>query len=699
RKLITQGSDKTVRVWETHSGKELRRLDIKTKWADSICISPNGKLAAVWAQESQRTLRLWNLEAGKEVRQWTFPDVVGSAAFSPDNKILAVGYGSFQGSGGRIVLWELESGKEIRASPRGDTGTVTALAFAADGKTLASAGFGWSMRFWDVGSMKELRATPLLPPLHTVHQLAFSTDGKMLFSRGGENQVRLWDVASGKERIPAAGPSESIHGLAYSPNAKLVAAASANKIWLWSATTGKLVRALVGPGLSSVSDAAFSADGKLLLALLRDNSNEWDGTIQLWDVETGKERRRIQTIQTMGDRIRAIALAPDGRTVAGWGPLTPGVVHIWRLDAATKPRAFVVPSADPLLGFVGSPRLDILRFSPDDKVLYAVSGLHFSILRWNLATGKALPPIGQGGGTPDKIALSPDGRSLAALRSGALYLYEIASNQTRLVKKTPGYAGSVAYSPDGSLLALAYSGDPYCRENAVEAIEKEQVRVVRVADGKVIHRFAGHRGGINCVRFSPDGRTLASGGQDTTVLLWDVTLVRKDAVKEAPPLKPAKLAELWKGLRGTAAEAHGCMWTLISVPSQSVPFLRERLKPVAAADAERFPRLLKKLESDRFAEREEATRELKKLGDSAETALRKAIEGKPLLETRRRVQALLDDLDGSERLRALRAIEVLERLGDKPARDLLRRFSQGAAGAWLTEEARTTLRRLERRPK
>jgi WD40 repeat protein len=138
-----------------------------------------------------------------------------------------------------------------------------------------------------------------------------------------------------------------------------------------------------------------------------------------------------------------------------------------------------------------------------------------------------------------------------------------------------------------------------------------QVRVIRVADGNVIHRFTGHLGNIHGVSFSPMGRTLASPGQDTTVLLWDVK-AHKDAAKESPPLTPEKLAELWKGLRGTAAEAHVCMCILIAAPGQTVPFLGEKLKPIAALDAERFARLLKKLDSDQFAQREQATQELKK---------------------------------------------------------------------------------------
>jgi RNA polymerase sigma factor (sigma-70 family) len=699
RKLISWGSDNTVRVWEAHSGKELHQLDGKEFGSKNWHISgfsPDGKLLAVsiWIDNGQQSiLNLWNLETGKEVRQRAYPN--NGAAFSPDGKILAIAEANPNQSS-RIVLVDVESGKELAASPS-KKGSMYALVFAPDGKTLASGESGQSksgpcIRLWEVRSMKEIRATsPLSGPYNSVSQLAFSPDGKTLISRSSENHVRLWDVASGNERIFAQGPSQLIRCLAFSPNAKLVASASANRIWLWSATTGKLWRILESPEHYVVA-ATFSPDGKVFISV------SVDGTLQLWDPDSGKELRRIQTIK--GRFVQHAALAPDGETIALWDSEVPQTIVLWNIRTGEKQRDLGVPSEEAGV----RQTLYALQFSPDGKTLYACSGTDTRILRWDAASGKDLPSIGKHDGGVNGIALSSDGRSMAALSlSGALYLWETATGQARLVLKDVGFSTHVAFSPEGSLLALVNSGNHRLREGKKEIVRgvenREQVRLVRVADGKVIHRFTGHLGGINRVSFSPDGRTLASGGQDTTVLLWDVTKMLKNAAKETPSLSPEKIALLWQGLGGTAAEAHGCMGTLISAPAQSVPVFADKLKPVAAVDAERFARLLKKLESDQFAEREEATRELTKLGDAAEPALRKALEEKNPLETRRRLQALLDDLDGKERLRSLRAIEVLERIGDPPARDLLRRLAGGAAGAWLTNEARLSLQRLEQRGK
>ncbi|HEY7315458.1 MAG TPA: sigma-70 family RNA polymerase sigma factor [Gemmataceae bacterium] len=677
QKLITWGTDKTVRLWETATGKELRQW--KGEDWEVRGTSPDGKLLAVTKKGSETLLHLLDAESGKEIRQLSHSATVGRVAFSPDGKRLAVAGGKI-GQPKRIAVCDLGSGEEV-GSLAGHTDAVFALTFSPDGKRLASGGYDKSIRIWDLASKKEVHpAHHLRTP---VYLLTFSRDGKTLISRGAENHVRVWDVATWRERLLTDGPGWAIASVAYSPDGKLVATASSNTIWLWSTSTGKLSRTLQGHE-GTVSAIRFLPDGKSLI------SGSYDGLIRTWDLGSGKEQRRMSIGKGW---VEKVALSPDGRTQAAWSGETWQQVHLFHAGTGEKLRTVEVSSEQP--GVIAT--LSSLCFSPDGKTLYAASGTHLSILRWETTTGKALPPLGKHDGGLNGLALAPDGRSVAAVTmDGTLYLWEIATGQTRLVGKDAGYATTVAFSPDGRLLAVANTGrHQLVRGNEVipSGVEnRETVRLVRVADGKVVRRFTGHLGGIGCLSFSPDGRTLASGGQDTTTLLWDVT--NSDAA-EAPVLKPEKLTALWERLRGKAAESYGCMNALIASPAQAVPFLGGKLKAVVAVDAERFAGLLKKLESDQFREREEATRELKKLGDSAEPALREALKRNFPLETRRRLQALLDGLDTGERLRTLRAIEVLERIGDKPARDLLRRLSKGAAGAWLTEEARTTLRRLK----
>jgi hypothetical protein len=140
------------------------------------------------------------------------------------------------------------------------------------------------------------------------------------------------------------------------------------------------------------------------------------------------------------------------------------------------------------------------------------------------------------------------------------------------------------------------------------------------------------------------------------------------------------------------------MFRLLSAPAQTVGFVGGHLQPVVAADPQHVAALIKQLDSQQFAEREAASRELTKLGEAAEPALRKTLQENLPLETKRRVEMVLAKISG-ERLRTLRAIEILERIATKDARELLRRLADGAAGAWLTEESRLTLERLQQRAK
>src|SRR5262249_31532171 len=130
-------------------------------------------------------------------------------------------------------------------------------------------------------------------------------------------------------------------------------------------------------------------------------------------------------------------------------------------------------------------------------------------------------------------------------------------------------------------------------------------------------------------------------------------------------------------------------------------FLRRQLRPAEAAGEERLTRLIADLDADEFADRERAARQLERLGEQAETALRRALKESPSAEARRRAGLLLGRLRGPPPspalLRASRAVEALERIDTPEARQLLETLARGAPGARLTREAKTSLERLTRR--
>jgi hypothetical protein len=354
---------------------------------------------------------------------------------------------------------------------------------------------------------------------------------------------------------------------------------------------------------------------------------------------------------------------------------------------------------------VDGPDVGGMSFSGDGRLL-VVWNTNLTVTVWDAATGQKLRQFAgpdkkgrvTGGGA--SAALSWDGRLLAfgfealnAQRPIVPVLDTATGDEVCRFTVAEDHCYPLTFSPDGRTLALGG-----WREGAAGT-----VYLGEIATGGERRHFTGHRGPIGSAAFAPDGKTLVSGAHDTTALVWDLSGRLAAGDPWGRPLSADELKAQWSILAGTdAAAAYRAVQALAADPPHAVPYLRERLRPVALVEEKRLTELLAALASDQFKVRDQATLELEKLGESAAHALRKALAGEPALERRRRLERLIDKQErerwspAPERLRTRRALEVLERASTPEARQVLRSLAGGAPGAWLTQDAKGALTRLSK---
>jgi tricorn protease-like protein len=450
--------------------------------------------------------------------------------------------------------------------------------------------------------------------------------------------------------------------VAFAPDGKSLAVAGRDgTIRLWDMATGKKLREW-SAHLGEARSVAFSPDGKAVA------SGGDDFQVYVWEVATGKPLRRLQGHD---DVVAAVAFSPDGNTLASAGQDT--TVRLWDLAGGKGPRVL-----EGHRSWVQS-----LSFSPDGKLLIS-GGRDARVLLWDVTAGKQVRRLHGEQGQVWAVAFSPDGRTVASAGNGeSLHLWDATTGQElRAIREFQG-AYAVAFSPDGR--ALIGGG-------------KEGVRLWEVATGEVANTLQGRAGAVLAVAFAPDGRRVGFGGEDSAVRIVDAA-----NVSDRPAFKDNReILAFWNRLgEAHARQAFHGVWALADAPGQTLPVLREHLRPAARVAPARIATLIAELDSDQFAVRKKAGEELEGLEDRAEAALKKALEGKPPLEMQRRLEDLqekLKDLPRSpQRLRCLRSLQVLEHIGSPEAIRLLETLAAGDPNAWLTREARGSLDRLARR--
>ena len=412
---------------------------------------------------------------------------------------------------------------------------------------------------------------------------------------------------------------------------------------LWDAVTGGAWKP-DQTAQGGIASLALAADGKTVAAAT------WDGTTRVANATSGQV---LKVLPTFGP----ITFLPGGNTLLTGGR-DRGDLRLWDLSTFASEAIGSHP------GY-----LSHLAVSRNEKRL--VSDGYRSMCIWDLPARKQLHKIDVASSIIGS-SLSADGEILAtACQDGEVCVRDTTSGKVLWKRQNQDVAGGIAISSDGTLAAWAgmvdhgrtypvhvaeartgkhlftLSGDwapgitclLFSADNRLifgGSSHSSRVFVWEVATGEQRTVLSGHTGDVTCLATSADGAILASGSQDTSVLIWDLT-GGHDVVAGAEEFDGTKLEKLWEEL-GTkrAAAAYAAMRTFRQNPHKAIAYLSNKVRSV----------------------------------DAAQVA-------------------------GSEKLRLGRVLEIFEWIGDESARQFLREMAEKQPESWLAGEAGRSLERLK----
>lgn len=517
--LASGGSDNSIVLWQTKSGRQLRALNAHTGFVRSLAISTDGQFLA--SGSNDRTIKIWNVAEGRALFTLNGHEgPVEGLAFSRDGRWLASG-----SSDKTIKIWDLSSRKEIQSLNRRTAG-VSVLSFNGKNELLAAAE-GNVIRLWDTNKWREIQT--LRRNTAPITALSFSDDNEwfasasadgavllwhsnwereqfalksntsgvaaLLFARDGlllvahaDGGVDTWNYTSGTKRFSIDGDQEGAKTsfASFSPNgARLVSTSGGRELYLRNVADGKTERLLQNQS-TAINAVAFSRDGRWFASAAA------DAAIRLWEVSTGRELPRLTGHSGYAT---AIAFSPDSRRLASAS--ISGEIKIW--DVTANQLAFDLPSR--------TTNINQLAFSPDSKFLATV-GMDQTLQIWDLDRKQSRVLSGH---TEEitSVVFVDDKRLISGGRDKTIRMWDLQTGGVTVSFDNLGAeVNALAVSSDGKILVAGNADNT--------------LRLWQVPNQTPLKTLTGHRAGVTTVAFSPDNKTLASGSSDHNVMLWDL---------------------------------------------------------------------------------------------------------------------------------------------------------------------------------
>lgn len=710
------GEPPQVHLWDAATGQRLGQWPI-AKGLTELALAPDNRTLALIDESEPGVVQIRDLRTGSKRGRLDIEATQCRVAFSPDSKTLVTA----QRSG--VTLWDTASGKKLRAwSEAADCRPV----FSSDG-SLAWIGRGRLGGFCPYVAHPGAEAPTVLteprpiarPASYATASPCFTPDGKALvvLTEGGALEIR--DIASGKETLAAEAHASGVFGLALTPDGRHVVSRDGLELIVWAIDGGRLVRRIPTRLSEHELLTALLPDGQLLTE--DRTANPLHGLFRVRDPLSGSELLRFEGRPDVGPPHATVA--PGARFAALRGRAGEMCVidlRDYRCTYRHNPQAagfgmFLAHDGDVLASYTRADiEMHVRRQStgavvctrlPQDSQLERWLGNHNGVSpdchwlvapaedgrlrRWDLFAGKELEPLPEAQRAVWSLHWSPDSRLVAVYGSQRQpWVIDRGARQHTLCwdpttgKRVP----HLDLPDDQSWQLFSLDGRTLFTTNSTG------VTLWEVATGRERHRLPSP---ANVVALSDDGRTLVTGSSDTQVLIWDATGRTPGPVPSAEQLESA-----WSALgEDDSKAAYAALWQLAAAPEAAVQLLQQRLRPVSLRpDPEQLKRLVARLESDDFADRQRAASELEKHGELAAPLLLQSRQGSLSLEAQRRIDSVLGKLDAhrlvGEPLRSLRAVEILERIGSPAARRLLETLAAGTAEARLTREAAAALQRL-----